>query len=786
MQPMRLLLPGSRSNSQQLGHHDDRTNPHELHVGHSTEHATLDVLQEQLHKVLATLSEQASTIKTLNDDIIRQHMVVDDLDAENEELISDMQDLIVENENLIKELTASKAARRNLDVANQQLKSENFMLMEKLEKKRLGCIEESEVEELKRQTREPLVRKLEVSREEAKLLEERMKWLDAERDGLAEQLTKAVEKSSQLSVTVTSMQQTIDDLKSSFLQVWKENSALKMRLKSFDHNATFRDIALPQILQQKSTPAPEVQLVKTGSNRQRKSILEMIPAIPSYLFSSKESVFPNKETKQDLKSKAGNNGRRVTRASVVGVISTPYNQKLPIIAPPTETKLQRASISQPQLPLRSDSTSRHDSVSSIKPSRRRTVNSISSQDFRSSNGVTTVQENQKRMKEHNNGEDTKNTLLSFGDGEEESGIGLADALSAVQDLYNLGELGDMSDEEVMGEDEKHLENSVSPSIESAKLTNSGCSIDDKSSLKTSRKDMLNSVHSMNKLTRVKEIKLYKEEKSSGDELVFNSSVQSNDRGEEGAVEPSAQFVSDEDSIMEDYKVALRRDEDSENVSKYEQMESEPTFPLYNANTAQSLDQFTKDVERATESPNCGVSSSHEALPPSKDELSLRHSTTENLLGGRTAHGSRPTRKGREGPKYSRSVRGSLSLPRNMPSDSAETTQKKRAKSSTRHRSSDAKLSARQNASDLNSHQDSRALSTARKELIKSIIAKYSNVETSPNPDANKCSTLPPRATNSSCLSAAHVQKHHVSSRTVLVDGWGDLSCTSGDTESCSS
>jgi hypothetical protein len=711
------------------------------------------------------------------------------LDAENEELISDMQDLIVENETLIKELTASRAARRNLDIANQQLKIENFMLMEKLEKKRLGCIEESEVEELKRQTREPLVRKLEASREEAKELEERMKWLDAERDGLAEQLTKAVEKSSRLSVTVTSMQQTIDDLKSSYLQVWKENSTLKMRLKSFDQNATFRDIALPQILQQKSTPAPEVQLVKTGSNRQRKSILEMLPAIPSYLFSSKESVFPNKETKQDLKSKVGNSGRRVTRASVVGVISAPYNQKLPSIAQPTEKKLQRASISQPQLPLRSDSTSRHDSVSSIKPSRRRTVNSISSKDFRSSNVVTTVQENQKRMKEHNNEENTKNTLLSFGEGEEESGIGLADALSAVQDLYNLGELGDLSDEEIMGQDDKHTENNVSPSIESAKLTNSGCSIDDKSGLKTSRKDMLNSVHSIDKLTRVKEIKLYNEEQSSGDEVVFHS-VQSNDRGEEGAVEPctveSSQLVSDEDSKMEDYEVAVRKDEDSENVRKYEQMESEPTFPLYNAVTTQSLDQFTKDVERATESSNCGVSSSHEALPPSRDELSLRHSTTENLPVGRTAHSSRPTRKGREGPQYSRSVRGSLSLPRNMPSDSAESTQKKRAKSSMRHRSSDAKLSARQNASDINAHQDSRALSTARKELIKSIIAKYSNVETSPNPDTNKCNLLPPRATNSPSLSAAHVQKHPSSSRTVLVDGWGDLSCASGDTESCSS
>lgn len=777
MQPMRLLLPGSRPNSQQLGHHDDRANPDEIHFGHhSTEHATLDVLQEQLQKVLATISEQASTIKSLNDDIIRHHVVVDDLDAENEELISDMQDLIVENESLIKELTESRAARRKVEVANQQLKSENFMLMDILEKKRLGCIEESEVEELKRQTREPLLRKLEASREEANGLEERMKVLDAERDGLAEQLTKAVERNSKLSVTVASMQQTIDDLKSSFLQVWKENSMLKMRIKSFDHSASFRDIALPQILQQKNAPTPEAQLLKSGSNRQRKSILEMIPAIPSYLFSSKESVFPTKESKTD---KAGNSSRRVTRASVIGVMSTPCNQKLSSIVLPAKTRLQRASISQPQLPLRSDSISRHDSVSSVKPTRRRTVNSISAQDFQSSNVVSAVQENQKRRKEHSNGEDMKSTLLSFRDGEEESVIGLADALSTVRDLYNLGELGDMSDEE-----EKQSKNTVLPSLESENNGNSGC-FNDESFLKNSRKNMLNSIHSMDKLGNMKELKLSKKKQSSEDEFVFQS-VQSNDQGEKGTVVPrtveSAQFVSDEDSNMEDYEVTVRRAEDLENVSKDEQMESEPSSPLCNADTNQSLDQVTKDVERIIESSNCGVGSSHEALPLSRDELSR----TENSPSDRTQSTSRAARKVLEGPQYSRSVRGSLSLPRNMPTHSSVSSQKKRAKSSTRHRSSDAKLSVRQSASDLSSSPDSQALSTARKELIKSIIAKYSNVETSPNPDANKCNMLPPRATNSSCLSAAYMLKHPASSRTVLVDGWGDLSCASDDTESCSS
>lgn len=775
MQPMRLLLPGSRPNSQQLGHHEDRANPNVLHVGHhSTEHATLDVLQEQLQKVLATISEQASTIKSLNDDIIRQHVVVDDLDAENEELISDMQDLIVENESLIKELTESRAARRKAEVANQQLKSENFMLMDILEKKRLGCIEESEVEELKRQTREPLVRKLEASREEAKGLEERMKVLDAERDGLAEQLTKAVERNSKLSVTVSSMQQTIDDLKSSFLQVWKENSMLKMRIKSFDHNASFRDIALPQILQQKNAPTPEVQLLKSGSNRQRKSILEMIPAIPSYLFSSKESVFPTKESKTDLKSKAGNGSRRVTRASVIGVMSTPCNQKRSSIVQPAKTRLQRASISQPQLPIRSDSISRHDSVSSVKPTRRRTVNSISAQDFKSSNVVSAVQENQKRRKEHSTGEDMKSTLLSFRDGEEESVIGLADALSTVQDLYNHGELGDISDEE-----EKQMENIVLPSVESENKGNGAC-FDDKSFLKNSRKIMLNSIHSMDKLGNIKEARFSKEKQSSDDEIVFQS-VQSNDQGEKGVVVSrsveSAQFVSDDDSKMEDYEETVRRAEDSENASRDEQMEFEPSSPLGKANTSQSLDQVTKDIEKSTaESSNCGVGSSQEALPLSRDELFK----TENFTSDQALLSRRAARKVLEGPQYSRSVRGSLSLPRNMPTHSSESSKKNRAKSSTRHRASDAKLSVRQNASNLSSSPDSQALSTARKELIKSIIAKYSNIETLPNPDANKCTTSSP------CLSATYVPKHPASSRTVLLDGWGDLSCSPGDTKSCSS
>jgi hypothetical protein len=70
------------------------------------------------------------------------------------------------------------------------------MLLDELEIKRLDWIGEFEVEELKRTTNGPLLRKLEVSRQESKQLEEHMRFLDAERDYLLDELTRAREKIS--------------------------------------------------------------------------------------------------------------------------------------------------------------------------------------------------------------------------------------------------------------------------------------------------------------------------------------------------------------------------------------------------------------------------------------------------------------------------------------------------------------------------------------------------------------------------------------------------------------
>ena len=89
-----------------------------------------------------------------------------------------MQDLIEENEHLLRELESTKASKTKVEAENSLLKSENFKLADRLEEKRLGWLEESEVEELKRQTKEPLVRKLEASREEANELAERLRLLD--------------------------------------------------------------------------------------------------------------------------------------------------------------------------------------------------------------------------------------------------------------------------------------------------------------------------------------------------------------------------------------------------------------------------------------------------------------------------------------------------------------------------------------------------------------------------------------------------------------------------------
>ena len=126
----------------------------------------LTFIQDELREALDININQGLIIESLKDEIIREHLVVDDIDDENEELIADMQDLIQENENLIKELHYTKKAKSQFDAINNHLRSENLYLMDKLEKKRLGWLEEPEVEELKWETKEPLIRKLEASRED--------------------------------------------------------------------------------------------------------------------------------------------------------------------------------------------------------------------------------------------------------------------------------------------------------------------------------------------------------------------------------------------------------------------------------------------------------------------------------------------------------------------------------------------------------------------------------------------------------------------------------------------
>ena len=155
-----------------------------------------DLLRYQLRKALDCISAQASTIEVLRVDKDRQYQKMKKIETENEELLADIQDLIEENKELGEELESIRKEKRELEVRNKQLECDNFMLLDELESKQLGWLSEFEVEELKRTAKEPLIWKLEVSRQERKQLEEHMRFLDAERDYLLNELTRAREKIS--------------------------------------------------------------------------------------------------------------------------------------------------------------------------------------------------------------------------------------------------------------------------------------------------------------------------------------------------------------------------------------------------------------------------------------------------------------------------------------------------------------------------------------------------------------------------------------------------------------
>lgn len=216
----------------------------------------------------------------------RHNRAVKDTDTENEELIADIQNLIEENGDILKELESTKTSNHKLEAENAQLRNENFMLLDRLEKKRLGWIEETEVEELKRQTKAPLLRKLQASRKEANELEALVRLLDAERDDLAEQLAKAVDWSLELSNSDKNKQKMIDELHQAYKKVCEENSILKSRIRTFIPDATFEETPLLQIV---PTSLPQV---RTPVRKEPTRLMELIPHIFPLLKASPNQINP--------------------------------------------------------------------------------------------------------------------------------------------------------------------------------------------------------------------------------------------------------------------------------------------------------------------------------------------------------------------------------------------------------------------------------------------------------------------------------------------------------------
>ena len=406
--PSTTMLHSSRSISHKPDSHSNKNSRNELQFVEINDSSVgLISLQDQLSEAQDTINDQLLAIESLKDYAIRQQRVVEDFDTENEELIADMQDLIEENEHLLRELESTKASKTKVEAENSQLKSENFILADRLEEKRLGWLEESEVEELKRQTKEPLVRKLEASREEANELAERLRLLDVERDGLAEQLAKALQQNSELSDVVTNMQRTIDELNKAYQQVCQGNSSLKSRIRTFDPDATFQDTYIPHI------PEP----FKRQATKKRKSIFDLMPSIPAYLFPT-ASTSPSNEFKQG--NNMNNNYRNLKRASVVGVISHPQT------ATSEDNKgLQRTSFSHMSMPPDTDQMK-----TMVLPRR------ISKQHFSSSR------------------RNTFNVFSKHAGNEtaipSKPASSVLCAVNQVQELFAAGELGGSSDEEADG------------------------------------------------------------------------------------------------------------------------------------------------------------------------------------------------------------------------------------------------------------------------------------------------------------------------------------------------
>lgn len=530
-------------------------------------------LKNQLKDARDTITDQLGTIASLNDYIIRQQRAVDEFDTENEELIADMQDLIEENENLLKELESAKASKQKVDEEKNQLKNENFTLLDRLEKKRLGWLEESEVEELKRQTKEPLIRKLEASRLEANALEERVKQLDSDRDGLAEQLAKASDRNSELLSSVSKMQKTIDELNKSYLQICNENTKLKSRIRTFDPNATFQDIPTPQIVCN-----PDAQL-KMPERNKRKSFLEMIPSIPQYLFSP-ISATP-KTTKQDLLHPSSNMGDHLNprRSSVVGVISHPHTATLG-----PNKRLQRTSFSHLSIPVdtnemknnafRAGNSKQHPSAS-----RRQTFSVVSKQV----------------------GIEQPSNIFS--------------AVNQVQQLFEAGELGDCSDIE-----EEHK--AISAGAEKDSLTNAF--------------DAVRSLCNQGDLS----------DYSSGEDEQDDNKIQ------QSQPPPSVGNV-DKDSSTDPIKVESVFS-DEEPYSMAQNMSAGRSLDLLSeSNNSGELSQINDDdemkIERTTESL---VMNSHKPAPSPRCRPNATISTRK------------ASSFDRNGPRYTRSVRGSMSLPKN--------------------------------------------------------------------------------------------------------------------------
>ena len=562
---IRLLIPG-RSTTNRTDCCDESTNRS------SKDLLTENVfLKNQLKDARDTITDQLGTIASLNEFIIRQQRAVDEFDTENEELIADMQDLIEENEHLLKELESAKASKQKVDEEKRLLKIENFTLLDRLEKKRLGWLEESEVEELKRQTKEPLIRKLEASRLEADALEVRVRQLDTDREGLAEQLAKASDRSSELLSSVSKMQKTIDELNKSYLQICNENSKLKSRIRTFDPSATFQDIPTPQIVCN-----PDAQL-KMPERNKRKSFLEMIPSIPQYLFSP-ISATP-KTTKQDLLHQSSNMGDHLNprRSSVVGVISHSAT-----LGP--NKRLQRTSFSHPSMPVTSNEMKNNaiqaeNSKQHLSVSRRQTFNVVPKQ------------------------VDIKQTSNIFS------------AVNQVQQLFEAGELGDCSDA-----DEDHQ--AISAGAEKDALTNA--------------------FDAVRNLCNQGDLSDY----SSGeDEQDDNKIKQSQPPLSVGnAYNESSTDLIKVESVLSDKEPCSM----AQNVSA-----GRSSDLLSESNNSGESTQINEDVEmkieRTTESL---VMNTHKPAPSPR----YRHNTTFSTRKTSSFE--------RNGPRYTRSVRGSMSLPKN--------------------------------------------------------------------------------------------------------------------------